>query len=438
MIPEPPRIGRATRRGSPVAAAAVGGLAGAALTAGRGARPAVTGAVVGAGVLALSESVARSRQLEHEIPPLWHRILMSTALAAPLGWGLSRIWGTGPVATGAATGALAGALGVRPARVALGPALGAALGRAFRVAWPAAPSSAVAAATMLTYRTLSAAAFRDPQVSLLAERVSAANLPFVVPRGTTGTYVGTGYVEGLAAQIGGRYVADAQDVGIVASLEDLAGPEFDPAGVHPLVREFYEHTTRFTLDIVPHWRTWIRPGYLLYRTLVARPLGQANVPVNQRQAQRGVRSRIDTISPADSTAVSVRGWIRSYADTDAPIYVGVYTTYRREGRGYVSVGFPLPHASFTATLAPQSRPDGGIVLSSRAQDDQSGHYLTFIEGKTGTLTALSVPGFAERLEVVPERDELRANHSFSMFGSHFLLLRYRIRRKGSASHEPPT
>ena len=49
----------------------------------------------------------------------------------------------------------------------------------------------------------------------------------------------------------------------------------------------------------------------------------------------------------------MRGWIRSRADTGEPIYVGIYTTYRHEGRGYVSVGFPLPHASFTATLLPQ-------------------------------------------------------------------------------------
>ena len=134
----------------------------------------------------------------------------------------------------------------------------------------------------------------------------------------------------------------------------MAGTEFDPGDVDPQVREFYEHTTRFTLDIVPQWRTWVRPGYLLYRTLIARPLGQASVPMNQREALRGVRSRIDTINvrregPPTRT-LAVRGWIRSFADTDEPIYVGIYTTYRSDGRGYVSVGFPVPHGSFTATL----------------------------------------------------------------------------------------
>jgi hypothetical protein len=179
-----------------------------------------------------------------------------------------------------------------------------------------------------------------------------------VPLASQTRYVGTGYVRSLAQVLGGRYTPDVADIGIVASLDELTGPSFDPAGTDPLVREFYEHTTRFALDIVPQWRLWVRPGYLLYRTLLARPLGQANVPMSQREAQHGVRSRIDTIglgNQAPGDAVAVRGWIRSVADTDEPIYVGIYTTYRREGRGYVSVGFPLPQASFTATLLPWSR-----------------------------------------------------------------------------------
>src|SRR5581483_8749624 len=217
------------------------------------------------------------------------------------------------------------------------------------------------------YRTAAAVLFRDPQVSLLAARVKPADVPFVVPLASQTRYVGTDYVRSLAQVLGGTYAPAVADIGIVASLDELAGPSFDPAAVDPLVREFYQYTTRFALDIVPEWRLWVRPGYLLYRTLLARPLGQASVPMSQREAQHGVRSRIDTISglrgtaagsgaPAGGDAIAVRGWIRSFADTDEPIYVGIYTTYRHEDPGYVSVGFPLPQASFTAPLAPRARP----------------------------------------------------------------------------------
>ncbi|REE95797.1 hypothetical protein DFJ69_1208 [Thermomonospora umbrina] len=407
----------------------MGALAGAALTGHRGRRAGLTGAAAGAALLGAVEAAARVRQRPGEIPALWSRILSSAAVAAPVGWLAGRIPGSGPLSVGVATGTVAGALGVRPQKVALGPVVGAAVGGGLSARRGPVPASVVAASTVLAFRVLSAAIFRDEQVSLLAEEVPAEELPFVVPLEARSRYVGTDYVRELARVIGGAYTADARDVGIVSSLDELAGPEFDPAGVDPLVREFYEHTTRFALDIVPAWRRWVRPGYLLYRTLLARPLGQANVPTNQRETQRGVRSRIDTITPDGTDVVAVRGWIRSFTDTDEPIYVGVYTTYRHEGRGYVSVGFPVPSASFTATLVPRDRAGGGLTLSSRSDLAHAGHYLAYIDPDTRDLTALAVHGFAEELDVYTADGELRAEHAFQLFGIPFLVLHYRIRRK---------
>jgi hypothetical protein len=440
----------------------VGGLAGVSLATRRRAAAAAGGAAV----LMASEAVARRRQRPNEIPALWHRILTSGAMAAPIGWVAGRLTGAGPVAVATGAGALVGLAGLRPQKVALGPAFGALAGAALSLVGSvltvtgadllttaavgavllaalagAALSrldrrvspSVVAATTVVAYRIVSAAAFRDAQVALLAERVAAEDLPFVVPLESRTRYVGTDYVRALAEVVGGAYQREAVDAGIVASLDDLAGPDFDPARVDPRVREFYERTTRFRLDIDPAWRRWVRPGYLLYRTLLARPLGQANVPMNQREALRGVESRIDTIDRDGDGVPEVRGWIRSFADTGDPIYVGIYTTYRHGGRGYVSVGFPLPQASFTATLAPRNREGGGLTLSSRSDLAHPGHYLAYIDPATRDLTALAVRGFAEELEVFVEGGEVRAEHAFWVFGLPFLTLHYRIRPKAPAA-----
>ncbi len=407
----------------------VGALAGASIAGHWGTRAAVLGALAGGIGVGVSDAVARARQRRGEIPALWARIVMSAALAAPLGWLIGRFTGFGPLVVGIAFGTVAGVLAIRPQKVVLGPLVGAATGWALSTGGWVAPAAIVAAATVLAYRIVSAVLFREPQVSLLAERVEADQLPFVVPLESRTRYVGTGYVRELADVLGGTFRADAPDVGIVASFDELAGEQFDPAGVDPQVREFYEHTTRFALDIVPEWRVWVRPGYLLYRSLLARPLGQANVPMNQRETQRGIRSRIDTISPEQDGVVGIRGWIRSFADTDEPIYVGIYTTYRHAGRGYVSVGFPLPQASFTATLLPRPRPDGGLVLTSRSDLDQPGHYLTYIDPESRQLTTLAVHGFAEQLDVYVADGQLRAEHAFWVFGLPFLVLHYTIRRK---------
>lgn len=396
------------------------------MAAHRGAKSALGAAAVGALGLGASEAVARARQKEGEIPALWQRIAVSTALAAPLGWTAGKVTGAGPRTVGPATGAVVGAMGVRPQKVAMGPLVGLAVGQA--LARGPAPAAVAASSTVLAYRTLSALVFRDAQVSLLAERVPAAELPFVVPRPARSAYVGTDYIRGLAEELGGAYTAGAQDAGIVGSIESLGGPDLDPGEVDPLVREFYEHTTRFALDIVPEWRAWVRPGYLLYRTVVARPLGQASLPMNQREAHRGIRSRIDTITDVEG-AVSVRGWVRSFADDDEPIMLGIYTTYTHDDCGYVSVGFPVPEGSFTATLRPQARRDGGLTLTSRVRDGQAGHYLTYVDTAADELTALAVHGFEEQLDVFVEDGVLRAEHAFWVFGFPFLVLHYRIARK---------
>jgi hypothetical protein len=128
---------------------------------------------------------------------------------------------------------------------------------------------------------------------------------------------------------------------------------------------------------------------------------------------------------------TIRGWIRSFVDTDEPIYVGIYTTYRHEGCGYVSVGFPVPQGSFTATLAPTLRTDRGLTLTSHANTStHPGHYLTYVDPDTRALTTLGVPGFAERLDVYVQDGQVRAEHAFQLFGLPFLVLEYRMRRKG--------
>src|SRR5436190_2928513 len=109
-------------------AGVIGALAGLALSPGRRIRSRIAGASVGAVVLAASEATARWRQRPNEIPALWHRILMSSALAAPPAWLLGRMFRLRPMTVGAGAGALAGAMGLRPQKVVLGPVFGTGMG----------------------------------------------------------------------------------------------------------------------------------------------------------------------------------------------------------------------------------------------------------------------------------------------------------------------
>jgi hypothetical protein len=312
------------------------------------------GAVIGAVLYAPTEAITNIRRGLAEPKPLWYRILSSALLMALFGWLLGLIYGPDePLLTGIISGALVGLLGLRPAKAALGLLVGAVLGALFQALDSAPEPALIAAAVTLTYRLIAAIAYRGrPLVRVMAEEVAASELRYVVPFEARSRYVGGDYVEQLAKTRGGTFRRNPPDVGILASLDSLAGPTFDAGRVHPLIREFYEHTSRFRLSITPEWRRWMKPGYELFKRLVAQPLGQAAIPSNIEEAQRRMVSTIDTIALDGDEEIDIRGWIRTFADSGKPIYVGIYTSFRHDDRGYVSVGFPIPSANFTATPCP--------------------------------------------------------------------------------------
>jgi hypothetical protein len=389
-----------------------------------------TGALIGSVLYAPAEAITSIRRGPAEPKPLWHRILTSALLMALFGWLLGLLYGSDePLLTAIISGALVGLLGLRPAKAALGLLVGGLLGALFQALDAGLEPALIAAAVTLAYRVIAAVAYRGrPLVRVMAEEVPASELRYVVPFEARSRYVGADYVEQLARVRGGSFRRNPPDVGILASLDSLDGPTFDAGRVHPLIREFYEHTSRFRLSIVPEWRRWMKPGYELFKRLVAQPLGQAAIPSNIEEAQRGMVSTIDTIALDGDEEIDIRGWIRTFADSGRPIYVGIYTSFRDDDRGYVSVGFPIPSANFTATLLPRNAGEHDLVLTSRTELAYPGHYLSSVDSERDALTVLKLLYFGERIFVYLADGELKTDHSFYLAGQRFLTLHYEIER----------
>ena len=124
--------------------------------------------------------------------------------------------------------------------------------------------------------------------------------------------------------------------------------------------------------------------------------------------------------------IDIRGWIRTFADSGKPIYVGIYTSFRHEDRGYVSVGFPIPSANFTATLEPRNTGDHDLLLTSRSKLAFPGHYLSSVDSERDALTVLKLLSFQEQIHVYVADGEVKTDHSFYLAGQRFLTLRYEI------------
>lgn len=76
----------------------------------------------------------------------------------------------------------------------------------------------------------------------------------------------------------------------------------------------------------------VPPSVVAAATMAAYRVASAAVFRDAQVSLLAERVRAEDVPFVDG-APTVRGWIRSFTDTDEPIYVGIYTTYRRGGRG---------------------------------------------------------------------------------------------------------
>ena len=387
------------------------------------------GALIGALIMGAGEALTDWRRQPGELKPFAWRLLVSIFWGAVFGALWDLIFPNLSLAFfGVFLGLFSGFLGLSWPRIRLGLWTGLGFGLLAAVLIPELPAVVLGGLIVFVYRLL-ANWFLGGQeaIRLAAERVPANEIRYVVPFEANSRYIGADYFKDLARTEAGQFKRNAPGVGIVEAMETMRGPNFDPDLVDPLIREFYEHTTRFKLSIVPVWKQWMKPVFWLYKKVVAQQMGQANLPFNQEEAQRGMVSYIDTIDFQCNDIIDLRGWVRAFEATGEAIYVGIYTTFRHEDTGYVSVGFPLPDSNFTATLLPHNHDRNHFLLKSRNTGlDYPGHYLSTNED--GELTVLALPAFNEEIEVYLVDDHLHTDHRFYLGDQVFLTLLYTIER----------
>ncbi len=360
--------------------------------------------------------------------PAWWRIIAAAGVLAWFSWLIEVAFGRwNPILFGVLSGATLGIFGARWTKVALGIVTGGLVGWAVG-GWLDDPHlPVIGALVVLVYRSSALGLFRgQPLTEVKGEAVDPSSMPFLVPYAAAGPSVGAAYLRDLADSENWGFERNPEGGGIVGAFDELAGPDFRSAEVDPLIREFYEHTTRFKLDIVPEWRWWMLGPYWVFRRLVSLKVDQVNVPYSQREAQRGMVSYVDVATAPGRDPI--RAWIRVFEDTGAPIYVGIYTTIRQENRGYVAVGFPLPDSNITVALSPSNLVDGGLLLSSKADHVFCGHYLSAIEPSKGATT-LRLGLFDEEIEVYLKNGDLETDHRFYLGRIRFLTLHYSMHRK---------
>jgi hypothetical protein len=120
----------------------------------------------------------------------------------------------------------------------------------------------------------------------------------------TGAVVRDGWIAAEAARVGGSVAANRSDAGLVADMSALDGPGFNAADLAPAVRDFYEHTSSYRLEVWTGWRPLFWSGGELVARYVGRRVEQLALPMRPLDSAQGMDSTITVIT--GPTAVNAR------------------------------------------------------------------------------------------------------------------------------------
>jgi len=263
-------------------------------------------------------------------------------------------------------------------------------------------------------------------VRVTGRRVELEQHPWLVGPYGLPDRIGDEWVAREAARLGGT--ARDDDAGLMASMSDLDGPGFTAADLAPQVRDFYERTSRWRLEVWSQWGALAWPFGWLISVVFARRLEQLSLPLRPLDVAQGMDSRVVRVDDADGRRLGA-AWLRTLRSTGQQVYSGWYGTATLPGadRPSVRVVFPLPNGSVSVFLRPEVDIDGSLrLVSVNGRFGQDGAYLLVREPDGRTAAVRRVP-LLERFRVyVDDESVLRTDHDLRLWRIPVIRLHYRL------------
>ena len=247
--------------------------------------------------------------------------------------------------------------------------------------------------------------------------------------------IGAAFFGAYAAEAGLEAEPGTPEAGLLPDFALLDAPGFDPAKVDPAIRDFYERTSAYALDV---WSQWSGPLRFFAQTLiylVSRTIEQLNLPMSPLATSAGMSSDVVPLRDPHTGQVAFTSWLRRAVATDEVVYAGFYTVARPEhvNEVCVKVVFPLPGGSATVLLRPEAQPDGSLKLISAGTGFGDPGYYRLHRTRDGTLRVRYLP-LKETIHVFRDAAGiLRTHHTFAFWGLRFLTLHYKMSPQAKAN-----
>ncbi len=267
---------------------------------------------------------------------------------------------------------------------------------------------------------------------LFGRRMDRGSVPWL--DGPTGPpRIGTEFHRAVAADAG-LTLRTGQDLGLLPDCAALDCAGFDSRRLHPAVRDFYEHTARYHLDVWSEWSPLFWPfGWALIH-FVSRRMEQLNFPMYPLETARGMTSDVEQLVEPSGHVVFT-SWLRRNLASGLVIYSGFYSTASPPGHGpCVKTVFPVVRGNATVLLRPEAQPDGSLKLISSGRRFGDPGFYRITEAGRGRLRIWYVRGFHEIFHVYPDSDgSVRTDHFVRWWRLSVLRLHYHITPAQEAS-----
>lgn len=217
--------------------------------------------------------------------------------------------------------------------------------------------------------------------------------------------------------------------GLMQDFQKLKSASFDPQRVNERVRDFYERTTNYRLDVWSQWSWLFRPLAWLLVSTVSRRIQQLNLPISPLDTSRGMRSDVIQLFDEESGEVFYTCWLRKVIETGDVVYAGFYSTCRPPNYPgeCVKVSFPLPNGNATVVLKPVVHKDGSLELKSSGWRFGDPGYYRILQVDENTLKVRLIRALKESIHVyVDDGGILRTDHIFRFWNLEMLRLHYKI------------
>lgn len=265
-------------------------------------------------------------------------------------------------------------------------------------------------------------------LNVTGKSISLAQHPWLHGPVSEGNVIGEDYYERFAKREG-LVLEVPEKGGLLPDFNAVtAGSTIPASRLHPAVKDFYEQTVLYKLDV---WGQWFTPIAFFARVLitsVSRKMNQLNIPLSPLETSRGMSSRIIQLKDPATGIVKYTCWLRKSVKSDKVVYAGFYTSCTTGEGTYVKVVFPLPKGNVTVLLKAEVQEDGGVKLISAGKKIGHAGYYRVMKISDDKVKVRYIP-LKESIHVYEDNEgQLRTDHEFRFWGVKFLHLHYKINK----------